>query len=401
MRGDKNAAPAGAEGSVRDVYIAGVGQTPVTKEQSGRGRYLGALAVQAALADAEIAPAGVGALYVGNMLSGILANQKQLGGLIADYSGLAGIEAVTIEAACASGGAAARMAYLAVAGGIPDVAVVCGFERMTHVERDTVTRALATAADWELEGSSGESFLSLNALLMRTYMDKYGIAAERFAPFAINAHRNALANPNALLHKSLDLDTYRASRLVADPIRLFDVSPICNGAATLVLVAPHLAAKTRARVRIAGSAIATAPVALSRRPDPLKLTAVEGSTHRAMGQAGIAHSDIDLFEPHDAYTIMTALTLEAAGFSAPGAGLDWADEERIGPRGELPLTTFGGLKARGHPVGASGCYQLVEAFLQLGERAHDNQVPDASVALVQNIGGTGATVATHVLIRDA
>jgi acetyl-CoA C-acetyltransferase len=385
---------------VRDVFIAGVGQTPVSKDHGARGRYLGAAAVQAALHDAGVSPTDVGALYVGNMLSGILANQQQLGGLIADYSGLTGIEAVTIEAACASGGAALRMGYLTVAGGGHDIVVVCGVERMTHVERDTVTRALATAADWELEGVCGESFISLNAGLMRAYMDKYDIAAERFAPFAMTAHHNALTNPNALLHKPLDADTYCASRLVADPIRLFDVSPICNGAAALVLVAPHIAVAQRSRVKVAGSAVATAPLAHARRSDPLTLTAVETSTRRAMQQAGVAHADVDLFEPHDAYTIMTALTLEAAGFAAPGEGIDWADEQRIGLRGELPLTTFGGLKARGHPVGASGCYQAVEAFLQLSDRAAANQVPDASVALVQNIGGTGATVASHVLMRD-
>jgi acetyl-CoA C-acetyltransferase len=385
---------------VRDVFIAGVGQTPVTKDHGARGRYIGAAAVQAALNDAGVSAAEVGALYVGNMLSGILANQQQLGGLIADYAGLTGIEAVTIEAACASGGAATRMGYLAVAGGAHDVVVVCGVERMTHVERDTVTRALATAADWELEGAGGESFLSLNASLMRAYMQQYGIAAARFAPFAITAHRNALTNPNALLHKSLDLDTYLASRLVADPIRLFDVSPICNGAAALVLVAGD-AAGQRTGVRIAGSGLATAPLAHARRADLLELTAVEASTRRAMLQAGIGHADVDLFEPHDAYTIMTALVLEAAGFAPPGQGIDWADEQRIGLHGELPLTTFGGLKARGHPVGASGCYQAVEAFLQLTGRAGDNQVPDAGVALVQNIGGTGATVASHVLIRDS
>ena len=267
---------------MRDVFIAGVGQTPVNKEPQGRGRYLGAAAVQAALADAGIASAAVGALFVGNMLSGILGNQQQLGSLIADYSGLPGVEAVTIEAACASGGAAARMGYLAVASGIHDVVVVCGVERMTHVERDTVTRALATAADWEIEGVCGESFISLNANLMRAYMDKHGVAAERFAPFAINAHRNAITNPNALLHKPLDPETYRNSRVVADPIRLYDVSPICNGAAALVLAAPHLVAGDRARIRIAGSALSTAPLALSRRTDPLALTAVESSTKKAL-----------------------------------------------------------------------------------------------------------------------
>jgi acetyl-CoA C-acetyltransferase len=387
---------------LRDVFIAGVGQTPITKDPQSRGRYLGAAAVKAAIADAGLDPARIGALYVGNMLSGILAQQQQLGGLIADYTGLAGLEAVTIEAACASGGAAVRVAYQAVAGGIHDAVAVCGVERMTHVERDAVTRALATAADWELEGVCGETFLSLNATLMRAYMEKYDVTAERFAPFAITAHRNALTNPNALLHKTLDLETYLASRIVSDPIRLFDVSPVCNGASAVILAAPHVAAELAhgSRVRVAGSALATAPLALARRADPLDLTAVSSSTQQAMKQAGVDHDDIDLFELHDAYTIMTALTLEAAGFARAGAGLDYAEGTRIGLRGELPIATFGGLKARGHPVGASGCYQVVEAFLQLTERAGANQVPDAGVALVQNIGGTGATVVSHVLTRE-
>jgi acetyl-CoA C-acetyltransferase len=391
------------ESCLRDVFIAGVGQTPVTKNYPSRGRYLGVTAVKAAIADAGIDPSRIGALYVGNMLSGILAHQQQLGGLIADYAGLHGIEAVTIEAACASGGAAARMAYLAVAGGVHDAVVVCGVERMTHVERATVTRALATAADWELEGVCGETFLSLNATLMRAYMERYGVTAERFAPFSITAHANALANPNALLHKPLDLPTYRASRIVADPIRLFDVSPICNGAAALVFASPKVSSALPhgARVRIAGSALATAPLALARRADPLDLNAVSRSTVNAMKQARIRHADIDLFELHDAYTIMTTLTLEAAGFAKPGRGLDFAEAERIGLRGELPVSTCGGLKARGHPVGASGCYQMVEGYLQLTERAAANQVPGASIALLQNIGGTGATVVTHVLAREA
>jgi acetyl-CoA C-acetyltransferase len=154
------------------------------------------------------------------------------------------------------------------------------------------------------------------------------------------------------------------------------------------------------RVRIAGSALSTAPLALARRADPLQLTAVSSSTQQAMRQARIECADVDLFELHDAYTIMTALTLEAAGFAADGTGLDFADTTRIGLTGELPLSTFGGLKARGHPVGASGCYQMAEAFLQLAGRAGRNQVPNAEIALVQNIGGTGATVVSHVLARS-
>lgn len=388
---------------MRDVYIVGVAQTPVSKEAEVRGRYLGAQTVRAALADAGLQTADVDALYVGNMMSGILAQQQQLGGLIADYAQLNGVEAATIEAACASGGAAARMGYLTVAGGMHDVVVICGVERMTHVDRDTVTRALATAADWELEGSCGESFLSLNAQLMRAYMREHRASAQDFAPFAINAHKNALTNPNALLRNEVDLDAYLESRIVADPVRLFDASPICNGSATLVLVSKEVAERVdraaRPQVRIAASAAATASLALARRERLLHLQAVETSTHEALRQAKLSHRDVDLFELHDAYTIMSVLSLESAGFAAPGMGIGLAAEGRIALGGDLPISTMGGLKARGHPVGATGAYQLVEAYLQLSGLAGPNQLRDPEVALVQNIGGTGATVVTHVLQR--
>ena len=385
---------------MRDVFIVGVGQTPVSKESDVGGRHRAAAAVKAALADAGVEPDRVGALYVGNMMSGLLAKQQQLGGLIADYAGLPGIEALTVEAACASGGAAARAGYVAVAGGAHEVVVICGIEQMTHVDRDTVTRALATAADQELEG---ESFLSLNAHLMRAYMDKYGVRAEDFAPFAVTAHHNAVTNPNALLRKEIDVDGYLASRVVSDPVRLFDASPICDGSAAIVLASAEAAAALgRApRVQIAASAAATAPLALSRRSDPLKLEAVEASTERALAQARVQRRELDLFELHDAYTIMSILTLESAGFAARGTASRLAAEGRLALDGDLPIATFGGLKARGHPVGATGCYQLVEAYLQLTEAGGANQVRDAELALVQNIGGTGATVVSHVLRRVA
>lgn len=388
---------------MRDVYIVGVGQTPVSKETDGLGSIRGTVAVRAALSDARVEPERVGALYVGNMMSGLLANQQQLGGLVADYAGLRGIEALTVEAACASGGAAARVGYLAVAGGAHDIVVVCGLERMTHVDRDTVTRALATAADQELEGADGESFLSLNAQLMRSYMSRYGARAEDFAPFAVTAHRNAVTNPNALLRKEIDVDGYLASRVVAPPVRLFDASPICDGSAALVLASAEATASLggTSRVRILASAAATAPLALSRRADPLVLEAVAASTERALDQASIERSEVDLFELHDAYTIMSALTLESAGFAAPGTAGRVAAEGRLALDGDLPIATFGGLKARGHPVGATGCYQLAEAYLQLTEAGGANQVRGAELALVQNIGGTGATVVSHVLRRVA
>lgn len=389
---------------MRDVYIVGVGQTPVTRDAAIPGRELAASAIGAALGDAGIDGQAINALFVGNMTGAVLDRQQQMGGLIADYAGLPGIEAVNVEAACASGAAAARMAYLTVAGGAHDIAVVCGVERMTHRDRDTVTEALAMAADWELEGSKGESFISLNARLMQAYFDAYSKSPEDFAPFAITAHTNAMRNPNAVFHKQIGLDDYMQSRVIIDPVRLYDVSPTCNGSAALVLAAGEAARRIlneRPTIRIAGSAAATSPVALERRTDRLTLDAVSRSAQAVFEQAGVTHRDIDLFELHDAYTVMSALCLEAAGFTPPGTATDFAREQRIALDGDLPISTMGGLKARGHPVGATGVYQLVEAFLQLAGIAGPNQVANAETALVQNIGGTGSTVVNHILRRES
>jgi acetyl-CoA C-acetyltransferase len=388
---------------LRNVYVVGVGQVPVSKEPVN-ARQIAAAAVREALTDAALEAEQVDALYVGNMTSGILCNQQQLGSLVAECAGLVGIEAMTIEAACAAGGAAARIAYQTVAGGLNDVAVVCGLELMTQVPREAATRALATAADWESEGAKGESFLTLSARLMSAYMSKYDVTAEMFAPFAETAHSNALGNRNAVLQKPLDTSVYMESRMIVDPIRLFDCSPVCNGAAALILaseeVARAAARKQRPAVRVAGSAVATAPLAMARRTDALRFDAVASSTSAALEQAGLARADVDLFELHDAYTIVTALSLESAGFAKPGTGTHLAREGQVGLKGRLPIATMGGLKARGHPVGATGVYQLAEAYLQLTGRAGSNQVEDAEVALVQNLGGIAATVVTHVLSRE-
>ncbi len=353
-----------------------------------------------------IEPERVGALYVGNMMSGLLANQQQLGGLIADYAGLPGIEALTVEAACASGGAAARVGYIAVAGGAHDVVVVCGIERMTHVDRDTVTRALATAADQELEGGGGESFLSLNAQLMRAYMGKYGARAEDFAPFAVTAHRNAVTNPNALLRKEIDVRRLPrvARRVRSRPAvrRLADLRRRRPRSCSLPPRPPRRSARTP-RVRIAcvggrdGAARAVAPrrSAQARRRSRRR-------RERALAQARVAASRRSTCSSFTTPTrSCRSLTLESAGFAAPGTASRLAAEGRLALDGDLPIATFGGLKARGHPVGATGCYQLVEAYLQLTEAGGANQVRDAELALVQNIGGTGATVVSHVLRRVA
>lgn len=390
---------------MREVYIVGAGQIAVSKQSPVRGRYMAAQAIGAALAEARIEPGEVGALLVGNMMSGMLAQQQQLGALYADIAGMRGVEAATVEAACSSGAAAARWGYMCVAGGFHDVVVVCGMERMTHAPKETTTASLATAADWELEGCAGESFLSLNAALMARYMETWGVTPRDFGHFAINAHRNALGNPHALLRKSVDMEAYLESRPVAAPVKLLDAPPICDGSAAIVLATAEVARAPehagRPRVRILGSAIGTDSLALQGRREPLRLDGAALSTARALAQAHVGRDDIDIFELHDAYTVITALSLEAAGFAAPGRGARFGQEGEIAIDGRLPISTMGGLKARGHPVGATGVYQLVESWLQLTGQAEPNQVPDAEIALVQNIGGTGATVVTHVLAREA
>lgn len=388
---------------MNDVYLIGIGQTKISKNAGIRGRYLSAEAVSKALEHAGIEKELITMFITGNMMSGILTQQQQLGALTADACGFRGVEAATVESACSSGASAARWGFMAVAGGLHKAVIVCGIERMTHATREDTTAALATAADWELEGCYGESFISLNAKIMRLYMDTYGVDAEDFAHFAINAHDNGMTNPNAFLHKKIDFDTYMNSRMLSDPVKLFDAPPVCDGAAA-VIMANEEVARSAARsglplIKISGSAIGTDSLALDARTDKLKLSGVEISTGRAMDQAGVKHADIDIFELHDAYTIISSLSLEAAGFAERGKGVHFGKDGEIALNGKLPISTMGGLKSRGHPVGATGVYQLVETYMQLTNTAGENQVPDPEIALVQNIGGTGATVVSHILQR--
>ncbi len=385
---------------MRNVAIVGVGQTEVGEHWGTSLRHLALGALQSAMADGGVMNAD--ALYVGNMLSGELESQEHLGALIADFAGLRGIEAFKIEAACASGAAALRMGYIAVAGGLADIVVVVGVEKMTDTLSPDTTAALAMAADADYEAAQGASFVTLNALLMRRYMHEYGYSHQDFAPFAVNAHCNAVNNPYAMFRFPVSAEKFAGARMISDPINLLDSSPICDGAAAVVLMAEEQAHNhSMAPVRIAASSVGTDTVAIHDRQDPLVLEAARLSTHRAYEQAGVDPSDIDLFELHDAFSIMAALSLEGAGFAERGQGLQLALEGQIGIDGRIPITTMGGLKARGHPVGATGLYQIVEVVQQLRGLAGENQVADARLGMAQNIGGSGATVVTHILKRIA
>lgn len=379
---------------MRQVAILGVGQTPVREHWELSLRELAVEAGRAAMNDAGLDE--VDAIYVGNMTSGSLNQQRHLGVLVADFLGQWRAEAVKMEAACGSAGSTMRQGIMAVASGELEAVLVIGVEKMTETSGGEVTAALTGAADADFEVIHGVSFVSLNALVMQRYMYEYGYQHDDFAPFALNAHANGAKNPNALFQRAISQRDYEKGRMVAAPISLYDASPIGDGAAALLLVP---ADKAPQAIRVIGSAVATDTVAIHDRTNPIWLSAAEKSAARAYAQAGVGPEDINLFEAHDAFSIMAALSLEACGFAEPGQGVRLAQEGAILPTGRTPISTMGGLKARGHPVGATGLYQLAEATLQLRRAAGAAQIEGVEVAMTQNIGGSGATIATHILQR--
>lgn len=384
---------------MREVAVLGIGLTPVGEHWNRSLIDLAGEAALAALADSGLARPQ--ALIVGNMLAATAPTaQLNLGAQVADWCGLRGLEAYKAEAACASGGAAFRSGLLAVASGSVETALVVGVEKMSETPMPQTTAGLATAADADAELAHGPSFVALNALIMRRYQHEYGWAHEHFAPFSITAHANGARNPYARLRKPIDAEDYRRARMICDPINLLDSSPIGDGAAALVLGPAASLDGGRGRVLVAASAAASDSIAIHDRRRPLWLAAAERSARQAYAQAGLRPEDIDFFELHDAFSIMAALSLEACGFAEPGQGPRLGLEGVIRPDGRLPTVTHGGLKARGHPVGATGAYQLVEVVRQLRGQAGDNQLARARVGMAQNIGGSGASIVTHILRAD-
>ena len=341
----------------------------------------------------------VDSLYVGNMLSSMVSGQNQLGTFFSDWIGLWKQEAVKIEAACGSGAAAFRSALMAVASGDVDSALVVGVEKMTDKAGRDVTAALATAADADYEVEQGISFVGINALVMRRYMHEFGWKHEDFAPFSINAHANAMHNPYARLHEKITTEKFERSSMIATPINLLDASPTGDGAAAAIIV-PAEKVMRKPRILVSASAAATDTLAVHSRKDPMFLQAAYLSSRRAYEMAGVTPADIDFFELHDAFSIMAALSLEASGFAERGQGVRLGLDNEISPQGRVPVCTRGGLKARGHPVGATGMYQIVEVVQQLRGECGKTQVEDAKIGMAQNIGGSGATILTHIMKKD-
>jgi len=382
-----------------DVVIAGIGQTEVGEHWEISLRDLALDAIQDAFKDSGgLKPQ---ALFVGNMLAPNISNQAHLGALIADYAGLTGIEAITVEAAGASGGAALRQAYLAIASGMVDVALVVGIEKFTDKIGAEVEEAIATTSDSDFEAVQGMTATAQAALLMKRYMHEYDVPANGFAGFALTAHANGVANKYAMFRKPIKPETYSKADMVSDPINMFDVAPNADGAAALVLTRRDLLPSDfqNPLVQIAGSAASSDTLALHDRKDILYFDTAQISAGKAMKQAGIILDQVSFFEYHDAFSIYAALSLEAVGFAIKGRGWKLAEDGGISIKGKIPCATLGGMKARGFPGGAAGVYQAVEAVTQLRGQAEANQITNAKYGLIQSLGGPASTAVSHILQR--
>ena len=383
---------------MQNVSIIGIGRIPVGEHWDSSLRELAAAAVQEAFTDAGIQE--VDAVYIANAYGTSVSSQSHLGALIADFIGLRGVETFTIEAADASGGAALRAGYLAVASGMAQRVLVLGVEKLTDAVAGSRVQGRNVSLDADHEAIHGATLPALAALLMRRYMYEYGVDLSAFEGFSLNAHTNGKLNQYAMYRNTLRPGTFAKAPMVAEPVNLFDMAPDADGAAALVLAPSEQAVDmVSTPVRILGSAVSTDAFMLQDREDLLYLQAAHDSALKAYHQAGIAASDVDVFEVHDAFTILSALTLEATGFAERGQGWALASEQGqpISLNGTIPISTFGGLKSRGNPAGATGIYQAVEACLQLRREAGPNQVKGATTALIQNLGGLGSTAITHIL----
>lgn len=382
-----------------EVVVAGIGQTDVGEHWQISLRELAFSAISDALKDAAgLQPQ---ALYVGNMLAPSLSRQAHMGALVADFTGLTGIEAATIEAAGASGGAALRQGYLAVASGMVDVALVVGVEKFTDTIGPQVDEAITTTSDSDFEAVMGLTPTAQAAMLARRYMHEHDMPADGLAGFALTAHANAVDNPHAMFHKSINLEIYTSADVVSEPLNIYDIAPNADGAAAVILTRPELLPPhwPHARVMIAGSGAASDTLALHDRQDILYFDTAQLSAGRAIKQAGLTLDQVSFFEYHDAYSIYAALSLEAIGFAIKGYGWKLASSGSLNLNQQIPCATMGGMKARGFPGGAAGVYQAVEATLQLRGQAGKNQILQATYGLIQSLGGPASTAVAHVLSR--
>ncbi|MGO8702358.1 MAG: thiolase domain-containing protein [Candidatus Brocadiia bacterium] len=382
---------------MRDVAIIGIGMTRFGELWEKSLRDLMVEAGLAAIADAGVDR--VDSMYVGCMSSGLFAEQEHLASLASDFLGLGPIPATRVESACASGGLAVRSAFIEVASGLSDVVLAIGVEKMTDVAGDACTAALATAADQDYEAFHGVTFPGLYAMIARAHMERYGTTGEQLAAVAVKNHANGALNPLAQFRNRITVEDVLDSMMVADPLHILDCSPVTDGAAAAILCPLEMAKKIakKAPVRIAGIGHATDSLALYRRADLTRLPAVERSGQIALKMAKRTPADIQLAEVHDCFTIAEVCAIEELGFVPRGQGGDAARSGLTARDGRSPVNTSGGLKSKGHPVGATGVAQINEVVTQLRGEAGERQVRNARIGLTQNMGGSGGSSVVHVL----
>ncbi len=387
---------------MRSVSIIGAGCTRFGERWDDSLRDLVVETGIMALEDTSVSGEEIDGLYVGNMSGGRFVEQEHIGALISDCAGLSRLHvpSTRVEAACASGGLALRQAVLAVASGYSDVVIAAGVEKMTDVTGGVAADALAAAADREWECFFGATFPALYAMIARLHMHRFGTTREELAAVAVKNHHNGCANPISQYRMEITVDKVLKSPLVADPLRVLDCSPITDGAAAVVLAPTEVASKySDAPIKILAAAQASDTLALHDRRDITTLDASVHAARKAFSQAGLEPGDVDLAEVHDAFTIGEIVAIEDLGFAEKGEGGKAAEEGLTAIGGEIPINTSGGLKACGHPVGATGIKQAYEMVLQLRGEAGKRQVEGAEIGLTHNVGGCGGTALVHIMSR--
>lgn len=379
---------------MREVCVIGCGMTKFGELWAKSFRDIFVEAALKAINDGEVDK--IDSMYVGTMTSGLFVGQEHVGALMADYLGAAPIPAVRVESACCSSGMALRMGFIDVASGNSDIVLVGGVEKMT--DGADVTYALASAADQEYEVYQGVTFPGLYAMIARAHMYRYGTTREQLAAVAVKNHHNGALNPNAQFQREITVEQVINATLVADPLTILDSSPVSDGAACVILASLELAKSLKKPlIKILGSGAATDSLALHQREDITTLKAVKISAERAYKMAGITPSDVDFAEVHDCFTIAEICILEELGFVEKGKGGLFTEEGHTSLKGKIPVNTSGGLKSKGHPVGATGIAQVFEVVEQLRNNAGKRQIKNAKIGLAQNMGGSGASSVTHIL----
>ncbi len=383
---------------MRAVSVIGIGETKMGRFPNTSLRQLISEAGNAALTDAGIGAKDVQGLFLSNFNGQMLSGQGQMGALASEVLNLGRVPTVRTEGACASGSMAFRMGLMSVMSGFHDIVLVGGVEKMTHQSTQVVTDALASAMDYELEASKGFTFPSNFAMMANRYFHEYRNVKKEMAMCAVNAHRNGAMNPDAQMQKEITIEKVLGSIMIADPISLFDASLITDGAAFVVIATREIAERlNRHRViEVVGSGHAGDTITLYSKNNITSFAAAKAAAHQAYQTANLKPSDIDFAEVHDCFTITQIITIEDMGFAEPGHGADLVAEGEIALEGRIPINPSGGLKAKGHPIGATGLSQMFEVVTQLRGTAGKRQLKKADIGLTHNLGGTAATCLVHI-----